>query len=65
MSFVNRVERRLDECDKDIDDIWDKVFELFNIVEEHGNHINELLTDKAYEQATIKKAKKTTKKKWI
>tara|TARA_R100001086_G_scaffold94183_3_gene46869 strand:+ start:337 stop:528 length:192 start_codon:yes stop_codon:yes gene_type:complete len=63
MSFVNRVERRLDECDKDIDDLWDKVFELFNIVEEHGNHIKELLTDKAYEQSTIKKPKKTTKKK--
>tara|TARA_R100001163_G_C5020302_1_gene163293 strand:+ start:467 stop:658 length:192 start_codon:yes stop_codon:yes gene_type:complete len=63
MSFVNRVEKRLDECDKDIDDIWDKVFELFKITEAQGNHLKKLLTDKAYEEASIKKPKKTTKKK--
>ena len=51
MSFVNRVERKLDELHDDVADIWDKIFELYKRTEEQSNEIKKLLTDKAYEQS--------------
>ena len=64
MSFVNRVEKKLDELNDDVADIWDKIFELYKRTEEQSEQIKKLLTDKAYEEGYITptKKKKTTKK---